>query len=420
MSVRSPVQSLTGLRCVAALSVAIPHALLQIVRFPINQPVWYDYVNAASGIGMTLFFVLSGFVIHYNYSESIRAGRVRGLFNFFVARFARLYPMYILCLVGALLAAKLHGTGHHLTAALPYYLTMMQSSVYAVIGDNSLIYQYGLMMPVTWSISTEWVFYIAYPAVCFVILGLPGFRSKLAAGVALCAAVYLALFLIFTNYQTINQFAVTTFGPVADINANWQDCFIRWLVYFSPYSRISEFVAGCLAAAIFMELQGRPVTRMEGKIGALVLIAALVGIGVLYRAMFGPPYSGPPFKFVTFLHMSFGFAPLVAIVIFCCARYHSWLSTILSLPLMVRCGDVSYSVYLLHLVVIRAFVMVAVPVTSFSAEILDLAYVGVIVLVTMGFSLATYHMWESPMRRIVRRALEVGPRKMVGLPSTAD
>ena len=44
---------------------------------------------------LTLFFVLSGFVIFLNYSRSIGTGI--GLWNFFVARFARLYPLFFLC-----------------------------------------------------------------------------------------------------------------------------------------------------------------------------------------------------------------------------------------------------------------------------------------------------------------------------------
>ena len=47
---------------------------------------------------MPLFFVLSGFVIHYNYAQPVHAQPLRGTYNFFVARFARLYPMYFVVL----------------------------------------------------------------------------------------------------------------------------------------------------------------------------------------------------------------------------------------------------------------------------------------------------------------------------------
>ena len=44
---------------------------------------------------MTLFFVLSGFVIHYNYAGLVTGGRLRGIGAFLWARFARLYPLFL-------------------------------------------------------------------------------------------------------------------------------------------------------------------------------------------------------------------------------------------------------------------------------------------------------------------------------------
>lgn len=240
-----------------------------------------------------------------------------------MARIARLYPLHVLCLAYDFISGWGHGSLHHVSTSLPYYLLMIQSWTYVVIGDNNLIYQYGLIPQVSWSISTEWLFYLAYPAICFLLLRLPTCRAKLVAGTIFSIISYGALFVIFSHYQAINQFAVETFGPVADIHSHWQDCYIRWLVYFSPYSRIAEFILGCLSAAVFIQLQDRPVTQREVKIGVLALVAALLGSAWLYHAMFGPPYSGPPFKFIGFLRMSFGFAPLVAVVLFCWARYHT-------------------------------------------------------------------------------------------------
>jgi peptidoglycan/LPS O-acetylase OafA/YrhL len=418
MSDRSPILSLTGLRFVAALCVAVSHAAGQIVRFPADQPAWFLYLSSAAGIGMTLFFVLSGFVIHYNYATIIQEAKLRGILYFFLARFARLYPLYILCLVGSLAIEWWHGHLHHVRVPLPYYLLMLQTWRYVVLGGNNLIYQFGMIPQIAWSISTEWFFYVLYPAICFLLLQIPAFRSKVAAGAIFSLIAYIALFAIYTHYQTINQAAVEAFGPVADIHLNWQDCYIRWLVYFSPYSRISEFFLGCVSAALFMQMRDRPVTRNEARIGVLLLIATLVGIGWLYQAMFGPPYSAPPFRFVTFLHMSFGFAPLVAVMIYCCARYRTWLSAALSVPLVVLCGEVSYSVYLLHVVVIHAFSLAAIPVTSAFAEAFDLACMALALLVTVGISFGSYSLWESPMRRLIRRAFNFSPAYSAKLSST--
>jgi hypothetical protein len=81
--------ALDGLRGVAAFLVAGAHYMTMDGGAPLSE-----IVQTLTGLGMTSFFVLSGFVIHYNYNATIT--RPGGLRLFFVARFARLYPLYIL------------------------------------------------------------------------------------------------------------------------------------------------------------------------------------------------------------------------------------------------------------------------------------------------------------------------------------
>src|SRR5947207_2900022 len=98
VSNRASIPSLTGLRFLAALSVAISHATTLIMPMKGPAGAWYIILESLAGIGMPLFFVLSGFVIHYNYSETIKHERLRGIANFFSARFARIYPLFAVCL----------------------------------------------------------------------------------------------------------------------------------------------------------------------------------------------------------------------------------------------------------------------------------------------------------------------------------
>ena len=72
---RPDVPALTGLRFLAAFSVLLAHGLTATVTN--NEPpkgavLW---LMQSSGFGMTLFFVLSGFVIHYNYAGLVTDGR---------------------------------------------------------------------------------------------------------------------------------------------------------------------------------------------------------------------------------------------------------------------------------------------------------------------------------------------------------
>src|ERR1700726_4518484 len=96
---RPDVPALTGLRFLAAFSVLLAHGLSATLtnNEPPNGAVLW--LMEASGFGMTLFFVLSGFVIHYNYAGLVTDGRWRGIAAFFWARFARLYPLFLLMML---------------------------------------------------------------------------------------------------------------------------------------------------------------------------------------------------------------------------------------------------------------------------------------------------------------------------------
>ena len=66
-------------------------------------------------------------------------------------------------------------------AALPYYATLTQTWFYDVIAQRALIYQFGAMPSVAWSVSTEWFFYLAFPLICFAIASIASARRRLAA-----------------------------------------------------------------------------------------------------------------------------------------------------------------------------------------------------------------------------------------------
>jgi hypothetical protein len=142
---REEVPGLTGLRFVAAFSVLLAHGasvVLADYRSPGGVVYW---LTQASGIGMTLFFVLSGFVIHYNYAATVSRGSVRGISGYLWARFARLYPLFLLLLLGYLLVSRRHfdfWRGHpeefeSVLRALPFVLLSVQSWLYLPIDGHA-------------------------------------------------------------------------------------------------------------------------------------------------------------------------------------------------------------------------------------------------------------------------------------------
>jgi len=87
--IRNEIRQLTGLRGIAALSVALVH--LGFARFALVQ--FWEFHDQA----VDLFFCLSGFTLCLVYQSGVRA---RLPFRrYAAARFARIYPLYAVILV---------------------------------------------------------------------------------------------------------------------------------------------------------------------------------------------------------------------------------------------------------------------------------------------------------------------------------
>ena len=80
-------------------------------------------------IGMPLFFTLSGFIIHYVYADAFASGWRRAGGEFAIARFSRIYPLYLALLVYSLLSLewtpRLDIAGPIWVSSGPYLLTFV-------------------------------------------------------------------------------------------------------------------------------------------------------------------------------------------------------------------------------------------------------------------------------------------------------
>jgi len=368
MARRDDIPSLTGARGVAACSVLFGHALDASFYY---QPTLHPFAARFAYFGMSLFFVLSGFVIHYNYADLFRSEPLKtAISRFFVARFARLYPLYAVAILCSIPLIPVPFPGWIMIS----YLTMTQSWFNV---------EYAIFPP-TWSISTEWFFYVAFIPLTMVVVRL---GKPVAVFVALSIAAIGGLSLAFGLWRIpITAFTADWFWHGNKVSGDpWE-----WSNYLAPYLRVLDFVSGMLMAQAY---------RMRaGQLPSVILPAGLLWICIVGLASLTPwaPLENlvPNFLYVLAI------APMMLHV---CVR-KSWLSRALSSPGMLFLGEISYSIYIWSFFVIIMLGNMftgAIPITLhyFASALRVVAICGLTIVVAYG----SYTFIEAPARRFIRR-----------------
>ncbi len=202
---------LTGLRYGAALLVFFSHLPQGKIPKALEGISKYGY------IGVTFFFILSGFVLSYSYSQKIVSGRI-SFCRYIFLRLARLTPLHLLMLIPGI--------------ALEYY----KSDLSFLKGITNLFYMqswipnsnyYFSFNTVSWSLSNEMFFYI-----CFFFLIFLSTKNLIKLLFFLLMVVLFCAFLI--EPDVLNS---VFYGKQA---------FCHWLFYIFPLFRLLEFLTGML------------------------------------------------------------------------------------------------------------------------------------------------------------------------------
>lgn len=180
------IDQLTGLRAFLALWVVTRHLF-----YPFENGAFIDFGTRFAAfdhgyLGVDGFFILSGFILAYNYAN----GRPLDYRAFIGARFARIYPIHFVTLLGAIglvfvkqfvLHKHLIGTEQNTYPALAANVVLLNAwSFKFVTGWND----------VAWSVSAEWFAYVFFPL--FVALA-PARNRRFAAVLLLVPAGALAI-----------------------------------------------------------------------------------------------------------------------------------------------------------------------------------------------------------------------------------
>jgi peptidoglycan/LPS O-acetylase OafA/YrhL len=297
------IDALTGVRALAAVWVVLFHVADAIAALFPGARVAMGFLRSGY-LGVDLFFVLSGFVISLNYMERFERVRLKPYLRFVWLRLARIYPVHALTLgmrvalvVGALVTGSVYGEpAQHRLGDLVQHALLVQGWFFA---DHP-----SWNVP-SWSLSAEWMAYLAFPWLAVVLLGVR--RPAVALGGV--ALAYLGLLIV----------AYGSRGGTLDITFDG-----------GLYRIAAGFTAGCLLYRVHRAGWGE---RLPWDAIAAVTLAAITVL---------PLVLGPA-PWIT---------PLFALLIFALARAQGPVARLLASPLAMYGGRISYALYLVQGIVI--------------------------------------------------------------------
>ncbi|MTD13704.1 acyltransferase family protein [Nakamurella sp. YIM 132087] len=346
------LDSLTGLRFFGALAVVLLHT---IANRSLNDPIvsipGLSRVAELGYLGVTFFFMLSGFVLTWN----ARARDTKRAF--YRRRFARIYPLHLATALAALAATL--ATGGLVTAGTTIACLLL---VQTWVNDPSVYFG---LNGVSWSLSCEMFFYLVFPFVVPSLLRW-GRRGRAVFAGSVGAAMLLVAVLVLT---------IPGWLPVG-----------RY-IWISPLFNIGLFFIGMTLALVVKDARlhvpgGLPTATLAVAV-ALMLITVLSPNGPLSRPM------------ATVI-----VAPAIALLLVAAATRdasgrRSWLG---SRP-MVSLGEWSFALYLTHPLVRGAFLLAgAENVGGVRGILLEIGFV----LTAIAVSGLAFILYERPLEKWLR------------------
>jgi peptidoglycan/LPS O-acetylase OafA/YrhL len=246
---RRGLPSLTGMRFVAALLVFLFHIVYESAFANASVATGYKRVFGQGGwTGVAFFFVLSGFVLAWS-------ARPRDTVpGFWRRRVAKIFPNHLVTYVVAVLLTVAAGLSTGGWRAVPGVFLIQSWFPQPDIETSA--------NPVTWSLSCELFFYLAFPLLLWAI------NRIRASHLWYWATGFAAL---VWSVPTIGHLLLPG-RPIAPW-APGVSTYEFWFVYVFPPTRLLEFVLGMLMARIV--IAGRWI-RLPLPVAAALAVAAFV------------------------------------------------------------------------------------------------------------------------------------------------
>lgn len=353
------LDQITFTRFIAALTVVFFHYGQSV--FPANVSFLFENVTAGP-IAVGYFYVLSGFIMAIAYYQPEQSKQtVINKKKYWVARFARIYPVYLIALL-LIVAAKYKDLSAS-WETLPLHLFVLQSWVPG--------YPITLNTP-GWSLSVEAFFYLCFPFLLIWVYK-KGIKPLF---------IFTLIIWLITQTVLLDQLNSNAYAPKS---------LLHDFIYYNPLMHLNSFLAGLLCGIYLkrnLNNQDRP-----NNTGFLLLSLFLIFLLI---------WSRPHLEVLLNMKLAFTnglLAPAFLLFIVLLARNKGKISEVLSYSGLVLLGEASYSLYILQKPVHGIYDKIIVPRLALS----DATHFYIFLVILIIVSIISYKIFETPMRKIIRR-----------------
>ena len=310
---RRYITGLDGIRAIAVIMVLAYHLKLALFK--------------SGFLGVTVFFILSGYLITGILISEVEEEGTIDLKNFWLRRIRRLVPavmsmavviIFVSAVVNRVIFTK--GCKDFLASVLGF------NNWWQIFNKVSYFEAAGVPSPFThcWSLAIETQFYLIYP---LILLGIYKLAKSRGEGRAKRGLLFAGVTLLLALISVILM--IVLFDPQQDASR----------VYYGTDTRAFSLLFGALLAILWeYRMVPRRLSASVNMVLGSVSFAVLLVMTIAINGSSNFWYRGGQF---------FG-TILTVLMVYAVSGRKTWLSRFLSNPVLKWIGDRSYSIYLLH------------------------------------------------------------------------
>lgn len=356
--------NLNGLRFVGAFMVFVFHA------FSLGREHWGNFkdstffsilakITSKGHLGVSLFFVLSGFLITFIMLTELQKTSKIKLSNFIARRILRVWPLYFVVVIFGFFIFPILPLGkvtEHELINFTFFLSNLDEIWFGA--RDSLNF-----LTATWSVSVEEQFYLSWA----LLIGIFRFSKKQQFWI-----FFLSILLISIVFRTI---------------------FIQneRILYYHTLSVISDFAIGGILALLALDNKIQAFFERISKFQ--ILLIYFVGIVVLFL-------ESKIFINYLFVFQRIAIATFFAFIIAEQVYAKNSLFKLDNIPGLKKSGELTYGFYLFHCIVIYYTQAIFVE-NQWTESILDFAFYFILCfIITYISSWISFRYFESPILKL--------------------